>query len=187
MKHIFVLSVLFLATFGALAQNSYYTIFQVGGQFGVANSGYNGTFNGYSAHFIFGRNFDDRGYVGLGFGNETFRGSYQANDPSLADQNRYDYDTYMLPIFIDGRLPLGYVGASGRIGILGNAGYAPRISAIYDRGFLFKGGLFYIYETMRKTDFTISASYGYQGLSKNVYTRDFNHQHVAISLGLMIK
>lgn len=187
MKHVLILSILLLASLGVSAQNSYYTIFQVGGQFGVANPGYNGAFNGYSVHFVFGRNFDDRGYLGLGFGNETFRGSYQVNDASIADQQRYDYDTYMLPFFIDGRLPLGYVGANGRIGILANAGYAPRISAIYDRGFLAKGGFFYLYETMRRTDYTISVSYGYQGLSKNFHSKNFQHQHVAISVGLMLK
>lgn len=185
-KHIISLFLLSMV-YGAHAQSSYYTLFQVGGQFGVNNPGYNGTFNGYSVHFIFGRNFDERGYLGLGLGNETFRGSYQSTAQSSADQSRYDYDTYMLPIFVDGRLPLGYMGASGRFGLLANAGYAPRISAIYDRGFLFKGGVFYLYESLRRTDYTISASYGYQGLSKNFHGENFQHQHIAISVGLMIK
>lgn len=171
----------------ASAQSSFYSLFQAGGQFGFANEGYEGAFNGYAVHFVFGKSYGDRAFLGLGFGNETFRGSYRTNDPHAGDQNSYDYDAYMMPIFVDGRLPIGYTGANGRVGILVNAGYAPRIAAIYDKGFLFRGGFFYLYETMGRTDYTVSASYGYQQLTRNVHQRDFQHQHFSISLGLMLK
>lgn len=190
MRNRFLLVVGFMFLSGVLfGQRSYYTVMQVGGQFGFANEGYQGAFNGYAINFIFGRNFDERAFLGIGFGNETFRGSYQTNDPHDRDQTRRDYDTYMMPIFIDGRLPIGYFGHSSRIGVLVNGGYAPKIGPVYDRGFLFKGGFFYLYETPRRTNFTASASYGYQQLTHNMHNpaRDFQHQHFNISVGVMLK
>lgn len=171
------------------AQRSFYTIFQAGGQFGFANEGYQGAFNGYSVHFILGQNFGEQAFLGLGLGNETFRGSYQTNDPHHSDQTKRSYDAYMMPIFVDGRLPIGYLSNSSRIGLLVNGGYAPKIGPVYDKGFLFKGGFFYLYETARRTNFTASATYGYQQLTQNIHdpSRDFQHQHFNISVGVMLK
>ena len=190
MRNRFLLIVGFVFLTGALfAQQSYYTVMQAGGQFGFANEGYKGAFNGYSVSFIFGRNFDEAAFLGIGVGNETFRGSYQTNDPNHTDQEKRNYDAYMMPLFLDGRLPIGYFGESSRIGLLVNGGYAPKMGPVYDKGFLFKGGFFYLYETPRRTDFTVSATYGYQQLTNNMHdrSRDFQHQHFNISLGVMLK
>jgi len=169
---------------------SYYTLIQGGGNLGFANEGYKGAFSGYSAHFIFGKNYNDRAYLGLGLGNERLKGSYETNDPHDASYgDKRDYDQNLFPIFIDGRLPMGEFNANSKIGLLANAGYAPSISAQYDKGFLFKAGFFYLHENPGKTDWTISAAYGYQQLTKNVIHvgKDFQHQHFNISVGLMLK
>ena len=171
----------------ALNAQSFYTLIQGGGNLGFANEGYKGAFNGYSLHFIFGKNFDDKAYLGVGLGNERLKGSYQTNDPHQDDQKKYNYDQNLFPIFIDGRLPFGEIGSSAKIGMLVNGGYAPRLSPQYDKGFLFKGGFFYLHETPGRTDWTISASYGYQQLTKNIFMKDFQHQHFNLSVGIMLK
>lgn len=184
-----VLSLIFVAigTF-LFAQSNVYFLMQGGANLGFANEGYKGAFNGYSAHFIVGKNFSDRAYLGLGLGNERFRGDYQTNDPHDKDQRKFKYDQNMLPIFIDGRLPFGEFTPNSRIGLLVNAGYAPSLGAMYDKGFLFKGGFFYLHERPTRMDWTISAAYGYQQLTKNMHARkDFQHQHFNVTFGLMLK
>lgn len=184
-----VLSLIFVAigTF-LFAQSKVYFLMQGGANLGFANEGYKSAFNGYSAHFIVGKNFSDRAYLGLGLGNERFRGDYQTNDPHDKDQRKFKYDQNMLPIFIDGRLPFGEFTPNSRIGLLVNAGYAPSLSAMYDKGFLFKGGFFYLHERPTRMDWTISAAYGYQQLTKNMHARkDFQHQHFNVTFGLMLK
>src|SRR5690606_30564485 len=172
----------------AFAQSNTYFIIQGGGNLGFANEGYKGAFNGYSAHFIFGKNYSDRAYLGLGLGNERLQGKYQTNDPHDADQTRRQYDQNLFPIFVDGRLPFGEFTPTSRIGLLANAGYAPRLSAMYDKGFLFKAGFFYLYERPGRMNWTVSAAYGYQQLTKNIHARkDFQHQHFNVSLGVMLK
>ena len=185
-----IFSLFFMAgSYMAFAQSDMYFIVQGGGNLGFANEGYKGAFNGYSAHFIVGKNYSDRAYLGLGLGNERLAGTYQTNDPHNADQRSFKYDQNLFPIFVDGRLPFGEFGSASRIGLLTNIGYAPRLSAQYDKGFLFKGGFFYLYGRPSRADWTISAAYGYQQLTKNVHPphKDFQHQHFNISLGLMFK
>ncbi len=174
----------------ATSQTQYYTVFQLGGQFGVSNSGYDGAFNGYATHFVFGLNLQDRAYVGIGLGNETFRGSYQSKEINRAGNSpRFNYDTYLMPIFLDARAPIFYVNNYSWIGVIGNAGYAPRIGPVYDRGFLFRGGLSYVYETMSSKNYTVSLSYGYQQLHRNAhdFKKPFQHQHLNLTVGLMLK
>ncbi|NGM62193.1 hypothetical protein G5B30_09725 [Sphingobacterium sp. SGG-5] len=175
-------------SFIAFAQSDMYFMIQGGGNLGFANEGYKGAFNGYSLHFIAGKNYSDRAYLGLGLGNERLSGTYQTNDPHHADQRSFKYDRNLFPIFIDGRLPFGEFGSSSRIGLLTNVGYAPGLSVQYDKGFLFKGGFFYLYERPARADWTVSAAYGYQQLTKNNHMRkDFQHQHFNVSVGLMFK
>lgn len=186
-KNILSVILFFIGT-AAFAQSSMYFVMQGGANLGFANEGYKGAFHGYSAHFIFGRNFADRAYLGLGLGNERFQGKYQTNDPHDVNQQEYKYNQNMFPIFIDGRLPFGEFSPTSRIGLLANAGYAPSLSAAYDKGFLFKGGFFYLHESPTKMDWTISAAYGYQQLTKNIHARkDFQHQHFNLTFGLMFK
>lgn len=165
-----------------------YSVLQVGGNLGFANEGYKGAFSGFTGHFIFGKSFQERAYLGLGIGNEIFKGDYRTNDPHAADQQTMKYDYSVFPVFIDGRLPFGEVGqGDSKIGILANAGYAPAIGQRYDKGFLFKGGFFYLWDNPRGVDFTASLAYGYQQLTKNFYQKDFQHQHISLSVGIMLK
>jgi len=187
MKKILLALALVSASFAVQAQSSNYMIIQGGGNLGFANEGYKGAFNGYSAHFIFGKNYNERAYLGLGLGNERLKGTYKTNDPHEANQAEYSYDQNLFPIFVDGRLPFGEFNDVSRIGILANAGYAPKLSAQYDKGFLFKAGFFYLHDTPYKTKWTISAAYGYQQLTKNIFMKDFQHQHFNVSVGLMFK
>lgn len=188
MRKFYLFFVLMAIAVLANAQSSTYTIFQGGGTLGFANEGYKGAFNGYALNIIMGKNFNEKGYLGIGVGNERLKGSYQTNDPHEVDQARYNYDQNLFPLFVDGRLPIGIVGHSSRIGMLANAGYAPRLSAMYDKGFLFKAGFFYLHESPRMTDIIVSANYGYQQLTKNLHApKDFQHQHFNVSIGLMIK
>lgn len=176
-----------IGLYSCIQAQSYYTLIQGGGNLGFANEGYKGAFNGYSLHFIFGKNFDDKAYLGLGLGNEKLKGSYQTNNPHQEDQTKYNYDQNLFPIFIDGRLPFGEFSPTSKIGLLVNGGYAPRLSPQYDKGFLFKGGFFYLHEAPGRTDWTVSAAYGYQQLTKNIFMKDFQHQHFNISVGIMLK
>lgn len=169
---------------------SYYTLIQGGANIGFANEGYKGAFHGYSAHFIFGKNYNDKAYLGLGIGNERLKGSYESNNPHDEKYGEVrQYDQNLFPIFVDGRLPMGEISDRSRIGLLANAGYAPSLSAQYDKGFLFKAGFFYLQETAGKTNWNVSAAYGYQQLTKNVLHvgKDFQHQQFNISVGIMLK
>jgi len=181
-----MLALCLAAGFSARAQVSY-SVVQAGANVGFANPGYKGAFSGFAAHFIFGRNFDDRAYLGFGLGNEALRGDYRAAGPNGPDQRQMRYDYSLFPLFLDGRLPLALAGPNGRIGFVANGGYAPAIAAQYDRGLLFKGGLFYLIEKPNSVNFTVSAGYGYQQLVRNYFGRDFRHQHLALSVGLMFK
>jgi len=175
-----------LMGFRARAQVSY-SVVQAGANVGFANPGYRGAFSGFAAHFIFGRNFDDRAYLGFGLGNEALRGDYRTADLDGPEQQLLRYDYSLFPLFLDGRLPFAWTGQNGRIGFVANAGYAPAIAAQYDRGLLFKGGLFYLNEKPNSVNFTVSAGYGYQQLTRNYFGKEFRHQHLALSVGLMFK
>src|SRR5690606_38926149 len=133
-------------------QSEVYFLMQGGAKLGFANEGYKSEFNGYSVHFIVDKNFFYSGFLGLGLCIERFYADYQTNDPHDKDQRKFKYDQNMLPIFIDGRLPFGEFTPNSRIGLLVNAGYAPSLSAMYDKGFLFKGGFFYLHERPTRMD-----------------------------------
>lgn len=186
---LFVALMLF-QSFVTNAQSSYYTLLQGGANIGFANEGYKGAFSGYSANFIFGKNYNDRAYLGLGVGSERLKGDYQTNNPYSDQVGRVaKYDRQLFPVFVDGRLPFGELSKNGRIGLLVNAGYAPSIAANYDKGFLFKGGFFYLIERLSNVKWTLSAAYGYQELSGNAIDigKHFQHQQFNFSVGLMIK
>lgn len=187
---VLMLSVFFLYGTNLKAQ-SYYTLIQGGANIGFANEGYKGAFSGYSAHFVFGKNFNDKAYLGLGLGNERLKGKYKRLEVYEFDAiiKQQNYDQNLFPIFIDGRLPFGEFNENSKIGVLANAGYAPSLSAQYDKGFLFKAGFFYLHETPSRTNWTVSAAYGYQQLTKNIVDpgKDFQHQQFNVSIGLMLK
>ncbi len=189
MKKLILICCLFAMSSTLYAQ-SYYTIIQGGANLGFANEGYKGSFNGYLAHFIFGKNYNDKAYLGLGLGNERFKGTYTSNNPhdeKFGEERTYDQNLF--PIFIDARLPMGEINEQSKIGILANAGYAPRLSAQYDNGILFKAGVFYLHERAGNRNWNISAAYGYQQLKKNILHagKDFQHQQFNLTVGLMLK
>lgn len=187
MKIIFSFCFLFFIVNFGFSQSSYYTQFQGGGNIGVSNPKYQGTFNGYSLHFIFGKNFNEKAFLGLGLGNETLKGDYSENENQGGDSKKLKYDRNLFPIFIDARFPFKDFGEASRIGVVANAGYAPSIGPVYDKGFLGKAGLFYLFDSLNKTKFTISATYVYQQLHGNYYGPTFYHQHINLSAGIMLK
>ena len=180
---LFILSITTLVTFA----QSGYSIIQAGGNIGIANKGYTGSFGGFAAHFIFGRNYNEIAYLGLGLGNEIFKGDYLVNDLAGKDVKMMKYDYSLMPIFFDGRLPIKQFGFKSSVGALANAGYAPKVGQRYDKGFLFKGGLYYLLDNPGYVDFFVSAVYGYQQLTKNTYGKNFNHQHLGLSVCIMFK
>src|SRR3546814_11131314 len=100
-----------------------YTLLQAGGSFGMATSADQPVMHGYQFQFAFGRNFYDRMYLGLGIGNDVYRGR-----GTLADGSRSTRRVNTLPIFTDFRVPIAEVSALGRFGLLANAGYATSIA-----------------------------------------------------------
>jgi len=187
MKKILAVLILLCFTKIGFCQSSYYTIIQGGGNIGVNNPGYKGTFNGYSLHFIFGKNYNEKAFLGLGLGNETLKGTYSEKENTNADNKSLKYDRNLFPIFIDARFPLLNIGEVSRFGLLANAGYAAKIGPVYDKGATAKAGLFYLYDSFKRTKFTFSATYSYQQLKGNIYGSDFNHQHINLSVGIMLK
>jgi hypothetical protein len=151
---------------GCWAQSSWYTVLQGGGTVGFSNEGYKGAFGGYTVHFIMGKSFRQTGYLGIGVGNESFKGDYQTNDPHATDQRRYSFAASTFPIFVDGRLPFAAVGERSTIGLLANVGYAPSIALRYYKGAVFKGGFFYVLDLGSVPKFTVSGTYAYQQLKK---------------------
>ncbi len=188
MQKLFSFFILMLISSLGFAQSSFYTLIQGGGNLGVRNPGYEGTFNGYSLHFIFGKNFDDKAYLGLGIGNETLKGDYtKSGEAGNTEVRKSKYDRNLFPIFIDARLPVKDFGQASRIGFVANAGYSASIGPVYDKGFMGKAGVFYLFDSLSKTKFTVSATYAYQQLHGSFYTSNFDHQHLNVSVGIMLK
>ncbi|MDM1049931.1 hypothetical protein [Sphingobacterium hotanense] len=188
LKRLFTIGAfLLLFSTHSFAQRDYYTLLQGGGSIGVNNPGFEGTFNGYSLHFIFGRNFDERAFVGIGLGNEVLRGDYTFKNPTETQQGNFKYDRNLFPLFIDARLPFAYIGDFSRVGAVANAGYSLRLGGVYDKGAMGKIGLFYLYDDIRRTNFTISATYAYQQLTYVSFREKMNHQSINLSVGIWLK
>lgn len=51
-----------------------YTVLQAGGMFGLSTTSEQSAMHGYQFQFAFGRNFYDRMFLGLGIGNDVYRG-----------------------------------------------------------------------------------------------------------------
>lgn len=166
------------------AQSSYYTVLQATGTLGVKNPGYKGAFSGYALHFIFGKNFNERFFAGVGLGSGALKGEYRIDDPM---EPAHQYDRYLFPLFADFRWPLVETAGYARLGLLANVGYAPKIGPVYDRGGLAKAGVLYLYDSPKRAKLTISATYGWQQLRGNFYGSNFNHQQVSLSVGMMLK
>lgn len=159
-----------------------YTLLEAGGILGLGGSGARDPMNGYQFHFVFGRNFYDRTYLGLGIGSDVYRGR-----STLADGRRSNSRVNTLPIFVDFRAPIADIGMLGRLGAMANAGYAPGIGGDYFKGFLAKGGVTYSHLLAERSDLLFSVGYGFQQFDSRFATYEAFHQHsLFITVGLFV-
>ena len=173
---------LFCTSFSGHAQRrGTYTLLQAGGIFGVATSVDQSVMHGYQFQFAFGRNFYDRMYLGLGIGNDVYRGR-----ATLANGNRSNRRVNTLPIFADFRVPVAEVSALGMLGVLANAGYAPSIGADFFRGFMAKAGVTYGHMLVGGSDLLFSTGYGFQQFDSRFSGNSFYQHNIFLTVGLFV-
>ena len=165
---------------GAQGRNIY-TFLQAGGIFGVANSGDQRVMHGYQFQFSVGRNFYDRMYLGLGIGNDVYRGR-----TTLPDGSRANRRVNTLPIYADFRVPVAQVSPLGRFGVMANAGYAPSIGADFFKGFMAKAGVTYGQLLVGGSDLLFSAGYGFQQFDPRFSGHTFYQHSVFLTVGLFV-
>lgn len=159
-----------------------YTVLEAGGIFGLSNSGSQANMHGYQFHFVFGRNFYDKAFLGLGIGNDVYRGR-----STQVDGRRSVHRVNTLPLFADFRVPLAPVSALGMLGVKVNAGYAPSIGGDYFKGFLAKAGLTYAHLLAEQSDLLFTVGYGLQQFDSRFAGYQSFHQHnVFITVGLFV-
>ncbi|MFB2118639.1 hypothetical protein [Parapedobacter sp. 2B3] len=158
-----------------------YTLLQAGGIFGVATSADQSVMHGYQFQFAFGRNFYDRMYLGLGVGNDVYRGS-----ATLGDGSRSTRRVNTLPIYADFRVPVAEVSALGAFGVLANAGYAPSIGADFFRGFTARAGITYGHMLIGGSDLLFSTGYGFQQFDSRFAGNSFYQHSVFLTVGLFV-
>lgn len=162
-------------------QRGTYTVLQAGGIFGMAASGDQSIMHGYQFQFAFGRNFYDRMYLGLGIGNDVYRGRAVS-----ADGNRTTRRVNTLPIFADFRVPVAQLSPLGRFGVLANAGYAPSIGADYFKGFVAKAGLTYGHMLVGGSDLLFSTGYGFQQFGSRFSGNNFHQHSIFLTVALFV-
>lgn len=159
-----------------------YTLLEAGGILGLSHSGSQDAMNGYQFHFVFGRNFYNRAYLGLGIGNDVYRGR-----STMIDGTRTSTRVNTLPIFADFRVPLLDISVLGGLGAMANAGYAPSIGGNYFKGFLAKGGLTYGHLLADGSDLLLSVGYGFQQFGSRFGGYAPFHQHnLFLTVGLFV-
>ncbi len=158
-----------------------YTVLQAGGIFGMATSADQSAMHGYQFQFTFGRNFYDRRYLGLGIGNDVYRGR-----ATLADGSRSTRRVNTLPIFADFRMPVAQVSALGTFGLLANAGYAPSIGADFFRGFVGRAGITYGHMLVGGSDLLFSTGYGFQQFDSRYSGNSFYQHSIFLTVGLFV-
>ncbi|MEC3880843.1 hypothetical protein [Parapedobacter sp. 10938] len=158
-----------------------YTLLQAGGIFGMATSADQSVMHGYQFQFAFGRNFYDRMYLGLGIGNDVYRGR-----ATLADGSRSTRRVNTLPIFADFRVPVAQVSALGKFGLLANAGYAPSIGADFFKGFMGKAGITYGHMLVGGSDLLFSTGYGFQQFDSRFSGSSFYQHNIFLTVGLFV-
>lgn len=173
---------LFCFCFSAQAQRrDTYTLLQAGGIFGVATTGDQSAMSGYQFQFVFGRNFYDRMYLGLGIGNDVYRGR-----ATLPDGSRATRRVNTLPIFADFRAPVARISALGTLGVLANAGYAPSIGGDYFKGFVARAGITYGHLLIGGSDLLFSTGYGFQQFDSR-FSGSSSYQHsIFLTVGLFV-
>jgi len=158
-----------------------YTVLQAGGLFGVAGDSDQPLMHGYQFQFVFGRNFYDRMFLGLGIGSDVYRGrSYMEEGRSGRRRGN------TLPIFADFRVPFTSVGPLGVLGGVVDAGYAPSIGADYFKGFLGKAGLTYSHLLVEGSWLQFSAGYGFQQFNPRYAGHTFAQHNVFVTVGLFV-
>ncbi|MGV3763336.1 hypothetical protein [Parapedobacter sp.] len=158
-----------------------YTLLQAGGIFGMATSAEQPVMHGYQFQFAFGRNFYDRMYLGLGIGNDVYRGR-----ATLANGSRSTRRVNTLPIFADFRVPVAPVSVLGRLGLLANAGYAPSIGADFFKGFVGKAGITYGHMLVGGSDLLFSTGYGFQQFDSRYSGSSFYQHSIFLTIGLFV-
>jgi len=185
MIHSRLLTVAFLLLFccfqGRAQRRDTYTLLQAGGIFGMATTGDQSAMHGYQFQFAFGRNFYDRMYLGLGIGNDVYRGR-----TTLADGKRSTRRVNTLPIFVDFRAPFARISPLGTFGAMVDAGYAPSIGADYFKGFLGKAGITYSQLLVEGSDLQFSAGYGFQQFDSRYSGYKFSQHNIFITVGLFV-
>jgi len=162
-------------------QRGTYTVLQAGGIFGLATTSDQSAMHGYQFQFAFGRNFYDRMYLGLGIGNDVYRGR-----SDLADGSRSTRRISTLPIFADFRVPFARLSPLGTFGVVADAGYAPSIGADYFKGFMGKAGITYSHLLVEGSDLQFTAGYGFQQFDSRFSGGVFNQHNVFITVGLFV-
>lgn len=157
---------------------STYTLIQGGGLYGVSNSKQD-PLHGYQFQFVIGRNMDDRYFVGLGVGNDIYRGA------GVSGGSRGSRVSF-LPLFIDYRMPIVQMTAVSRLGMMANAGYAPRIGGDFYDGGMGKVGLTYSQLLIDRSDVHISLGYGFQQFNSKFIANRFHQRHVFLTVGLFV-
>lgn len=182
-KHLFVLAFLiFCFCLPIQAQRrGTYTVLQAGGMFGLSTTSDQSAMHGYQFQFAFGRNFYDRMYLGLGIGNDVYRGR-----SDLADGSRSTRRISTLPIFVDFRVPCARLSPLGTFGVVADAGYAPSIGADYFKGFMGKAGITYSHLLVEGSDLQFSAGYGFQQFDSRFSGKVFSQHNVFITVGLFV-
>lgn len=182
-KQAFYLTALLLVLMitGAKAQRPNYTLIQLGGMAGVYTTSEFSPIYGYSFHFIFGRNFDDRFQVGLGIGNDAYRGR-----TTVTEGRESVIRVNTLPIFLDARAPFADAPRVGKFGVMANVGYAPGLGADYQRGFMGKVGLTYGYYLNEGSELLFSAGYGFQEFNSRFLVNAYQQHNIFLSVGFFI-
>ncbi|WP_257670233.1 hypothetical protein [Parapedobacter tibetensis] len=158
-----------------------YTLLQAGGIFGLSSSNDQSPMHGYQFQFAFGKNFYDNFYLGLGIGNDVYRGK-----TTIADGTRSIRRINTLPIFADFRVPLASLSPLWTFGAMANAGYAPSIGNDYFKGFLAKAGLTYAQLLAERSDLLFTVGYGFQQFDSRFSSNMFNQHNVFITIGLFV-
>ena len=158
-----------------------YTVLEAGGMLGLnSQNNLDGQrLNGYKIHLIVGKNFDDHAFVGFGLGNEV----YQASKSTGPFKSRFS----LLPFLADVRVPLRAHFLSGRLGVVGNAGYAPRVGNDLFKGALFHGGMNLIYPIgYNGPDVAFTLGYSYQQIVLPYEIKNLQQQSISLTIGLFI-
>lgn len=182
-RHLFaLLSLIFCMCLSAQAQRrGTYTVLQAGGMFGLSTTSDQSPMHGYQFQFVFGRNFYERMFVGLGLGNDVYRGR-----SDLANGTRSTRRVNTLPIFVDFRVPFARTSPLGAFGGVIDAGYAPSIGADYFKGFMGKAGITYSHLLAEGSDLQFTVGYGFQQFNSRLSAPVFSQHNVLITVGLFV-